>query len=375
MVNKVDLSASIQAQGVNLLLQELLGEYPMQVFAALAQMGDTDLSLPSKIAVELLSKNIFEGTAKLDRLVTLLPSLKNLSAEAVKMPEAGGKSEFSQDAPKGQPQDSFKNPSSREGGKEQTKGTPEAAGSPKQLSEKGNVSLQGKGESFQRGIGDLANPVLQNGLKMSEKPLAGLELPAMVNTIKEVLSILSYFASNPNVLKPESIDMFQKVMKPVMDQLVKPVQKPTEGELGSKHQEPRGGNVVEKLSPKEKSLPFPTDLHHKSEKTLNRHQIEQTPKGMESFSRNDRAAANPGARSQEGAMKTNASQSLAASNPAEAKPVPMAIPLERTAISAAPFSFQHPISTAPRRAKKKPKDSWEEEKERLEDEEDPFTQS
>lgn len=344
MVNKVDLSASIQAQGVNLLLQELLGEYPMQVFAALAEMGQADLSLPSKIATELLSKNFITEQPKLERLVTLLPFFKDLSHEIVKKMEAGGKPDFSQDP------DNKEFQSSQAGS---IKGVEKPVSEKDRLAEIASQTrplektTNEKEEIYRQQMSNLTRPISE------PKPIAG---PVMMSTIKEVLSVLAYFANPANLLKPDSLELVEKVVRPMIDQLVQPVQKPAEGEMGSKHREPLRYKEVEKSPSRGRALPFPADLSNQSEKNLSTHKIDRT--NPESDARSNKQETP--------SLKQNLP------NLPEAKPMLAPAPVERTAISAAPFSFQHPISTAPRRAKKKPKDAWEEAKENLEDEEDPF---
>jgi len=344
MVNKVDLSASIQAQGVNMLLQELLGEYPMQVFAALAAMDQADLSLPSKIATELLSKNFCTEQPKLERLVTLLPSLKDLSQEIVKKMETGERPDFSQD------------PDNKEFQSSEVRSVKETE---KSVSEKDRLAEttqskplekttnREKEEIYRQQMANLTRPISE------PKPIAG---PAMMSTIKEVLAVLAYFANPANLLKPDSLELVEKVVRPMIDQLVKPVQKPAEGEMGSKHREPIGYKEVEKPPSKGRVVPLPSDLSNKSKKNLSTHKIDRENPETDARSNKQEIAS----------LKQNLPYFP------EAKPMLAPAPVERTAISAAPFSFQHPISTAPRRAKKKPKDAWEEAKENLEDEEDPF---
>jgi hypothetical protein len=358
MVNKADFAAANPNPGVDLLIQELVSKYPMQIFSSLAQMGGVDFSLPSKIALELLPKEPFDGSSKLSRLVTLLPTFKNLSPEIIKMLEAGGKGGLSKEQSNG----GKENPGASKPALEKT-------GSEKSIPNKAAPFSQAKGERDM----NLAK-TLPQGLKPQEKPTVGLSVSAMLSTIKEVLSILSYFANHVNTLKPESFEAFQKMMKPLMDQLVRPVKKAQEGELESQNREVSGQERSEKTLPKGKSLPLPSDVRQKPEKAVNSHKIDRSPNHGDRLDRETRAPSSTQRASEAGKSNPNQPQSSQnfKSGEGESKPFALPVPAERIAIPAAPFSFQHPISTAPRGTKKKPKDPREEEDEQFKDEEDPF---
>ncbi|HEX2582641.1 MAG TPA: hypothetical protein VHL30_00805, partial [Chlamydiales bacterium] len=307
MVNKPDFSDPMQVPGLNPLVQQLLSKATVQAFTALANMSAADFSLLSKMVSGLLSKKNFEGISKFNHLVTFLPSLQRLYPEAVKRLKAepfahSSKNHFA-DASKvlssegrspkqpilsesfkdrlpqpfqGFPQERFsesasfkeffKEPSlSKEFAREQR-----LFELSKERSERGERVDQpdsgtpdlDKQAPLQKEKGAPSKSIPQE-LRLSENPITERGLPAMLATMKEVLSILAYFTNHIPALKLENPRVFQNVMESAMAQLVQPVATFSEGEFTSQNREVPGQQSPEKTFLKEKSLPLPSAVRQK----------------------------------------------------------------------------------------------------------------
>jgi hypothetical protein len=352
MVNKTDFTPPSGALSEVASFQDLMARYQLGIFASLGQLGESDVSLPAKIAQQLLGKDAVQNPAqtvsesiaqsnfpnrlKLDHLVTLLPTFKDLPPEFMKMLEAAVK--------KGDTD-------------------PNAAKDPLNPERQGPTALS-KPESPGQKNGGLESS-LSHRMKATES--APLPSAAILSTIKEVLTLLYYFTSQVATAKPGSLENFEKIMKPLVDQLILPIKKGSESEFESKNREIPSHEVASKEVFREKNFPLPMGQSQTSEKHLTEHRVDQRP------SHPEKAPPIYLARKDEASQNLLSNGKRAETQPTTVLPPAISQPGERTSIPGAPFTPQNELSTAPQKKKKKQQDPHDEgEEDPFQEDEDPF---